>query len=230
MYKVLTLILFVCLFLACKEAFPKTPTRIAAEIEEEFESDSRELRNLKWRTDISMNAAIQLAATHLKKANRYDVADELLLTWEAVYEKSMFKHARGIGDHPPIFQWLSDRYRTIEFILGRDFCINSHIASIHTINHAVPVVFRPCSFPMNDVAGDRKDEYRRHLAKDDQYGYHGLGMEISYWAFYLGCSTVTAGTGFVLVCGIGAGITEKILGTFVLPKMSDRIYTRACGE
>lgn len=223
----LFLILFVCLFLSFN-ATSKTPTRIAAELESELEADNKEMAALMRRTDQAMNGALELAAKELRNKGRDDIADELIMTWEGAYQRTMFHENRGIGDHKPINQWLSERYRTIEFILGREFCINSHIATIHTINHSLPVVFNPCTFEMDGVQNERLIEYVNHFAKDQDYGYHGLGMEVGYWVTYLGCSSVTAGTGFVFVCGVAAGITEKILGTFVLPKMGEKIYKNRC--
>ena len=227
MYKVLALILLLCLFLSV-DAIPKSPTRMAAELESELESDNKQMAALMRRTDAAMDAALTLAMKELKKRGRADVADDLLMGWEGQYQRTLFHGERGIGDHTPISQWLSERYRTIEFILGRDFCINSHIASIHTINHALPVVFKPCSFDMNGVQHERVVEYVNHFAKDQDYGYHGLGMEVSYWAMYIGCSAATAGTGFVFVCGLAGGITEKILGNFVLPGLGEKIYRSRC--
>jgi hypothetical protein len=231
--KVLTLTALVCLPL-----FAKTPTRIAAEVEEGINADEQSLsshsvvlQSLRDRVDAAMTSALNVAAEELDSRGYQADANDIRMTWAIEYHYSMFYESRNIGDHKPVSQWVADKYNTIEFLLGRDFCIKSHIADIKTINYAVPVVFRPCSFPMDNVQGERSVEYKRHFcggaSGDDTY--NGLVPVVTYWAVYIGCSAATSGTGFVFVCGIAGTLGEKIIQNYVAASMSDRIYNKVCG-
>lgn len=219
----------------------KTPTKVASEIEDDVMADLDSVQTshptlykLRSRVDFAMNGALYLAFYELRKKGQVALANQIQNDWEKVYEKTMFRtpSMRDIGDHAPLNKFIADSYDKIEFVLGQSFCISSHIADIKSLNFGIPVVFKPCSFPMDKIIDPRKVEYKRHFCGgvpgDDTY--NGVMPVVSYWAVYIGCTAATSGLGFMPVCGLVGGVGEKIIQNFVAPAMSDRIFTRACGE
>lgn len=227
MKKVLSLIIgiFICSYLPAK-----TPLGIAREVEGEILSDSSEMAYTKKVIDQGMNRAIEIAEYHLNDRKEFQLADELHYGWKLTYNKTLFG-ARDIGDHAGIFQWVNSIYRKIELVLGRDFCVSSHIAAMLTFNSA-NVVVKPCSFPMDSIPGDRVDEYRRHFAGKSSVSdsnYNGVIPEAVYFAVEIGCLAGTSGIGS-MVCSLAASVGEKMIATFVAPRLSDRVYLKRCEQ
>lgn len=134
---------------------------------------------------------------------------------------------RPIGDHKPLSQWLADKYNMLEMILGVEVCKRMHFSDLKTFNYCIPIVFRPCTFDMGPIVLPRIEEYRNHFAKD--HTYFGLVPVVTYWVTYGVCGAATMGSGFILVCGTAGNIAEKIVGNWVAPRLSDKIFTRFCG-
>lgn len=213
-------------FLLCLSALG-TPVQTAAKLESEVDTDNKILSKLQSRANIALDGAFQLAINELHLHGFHDDAQRIALEWDKYGRSYFVSNGRGIGDHPGISDWITEKYLRIEFLLGKDFCVRTHIASIFSLNHTIPVVFGV------DCTGIDKAEYRRHFAIDDvnpgtTLAYHGLMMEVSWWSVYIGCGTLTAGTGYVLICGAASGVVEKVVEKFVAEGLSDRIYTKRC--
>lgn len=131
-------------------------------------------------------------------------------------------NGRDIGDHKPLVEWLATFYDRLEFILGVGVCKATHLSDIKTFNFCIPVVFKPCTFPMDGVTGERSDEYKRHFAEGDVY--YGLLPVTVYWLAEVPCLMA----GGAIVCGIVSGGAEYLVAKFVAPKVSDRVFERAC--
>lgn len=132
-----------------------------------------------------------------------------------------------IGDHAPLSHWLAETYDKIEASLGVGTCKLLHISDIKTFNFAIPVVFRPCSFPMDAVTIDREHEYRNHFCKGGVY--YGLIPVTLWWTISIGCWTGTSGVGSFL-CAIAASSAEAFMGDVIGPRLSDDIYERVCNQ
>lgn len=135
--------------------------------------------------------------------------------------------SRDIGDHKPLVEWLDSFYERLEFVLGVELCKATHLSDLYTLNHCIPVVFHPCTFPMDAVGGDRESEYQRHFAKGSVY--YGLVPVVTYWALDIGCVAATQGAGTIWLCGPIAGAGEYLMATFVAPKLSNAVYEHVCG-
>lgn len=223
--------LVVAMLLACGLTQARTPLAIAREVEQEILSDSPEMTYTKKVIDQGMNRAIAIAYAALNERHEVQLADELYFTWKMTYNRTLFSSSKDIGDHAGIFQWINTIYRRIELILGRDFCVNSHIAAMLTFNSA-NVVVHPCSFPMDSVGGERIDEYRRHFAGKSPISdsnYNGVIPEAVYFAVEIGCLAGTSGVGSFL-CSAAASIGEKLIAMFIAPRLSDRIYLKRCEQ
>lgn len=222
------LLLFLCLFACALQA--TTPARVVANVESSILSDDESMSQIKSVMNNGMNRALQRAIDELNSRGETALASQINSEWVSKFGGSLFSSDRDIGDHKGISQWINDTYRKIEFVLGRDFCVNTHIAALLTFNSA-NVVVKPCSFPMDSVSGTRIDEYRRHFAgksANSDSRYNGVIPEATFFACEIACLTGTAGAGSVL-CGIAASIGEKIMAMFVAPPLSDKIFKRACG-
>lgn len=231
-----SLILFILLLSIL--SYGKTPLGIAVEVEADVNSDLDSITNnhpvltrMQKRVDAAANGALNVAVGELKKKGKFELSDQIKTEWQMYYGSSLFASNRNIGDHKPVSQWLSDRYEQIELVLGKSFCINSHIADLKSLNFGVPVVFHPCNFPMDMIKDPRVVEYKRHFcggtAGDDEY--NGVLPVVSYWAVYVGCEAASQGLGFVAVCGMAATGVEKFIQNFVAGAVSDRIYNKSCG-
>lgn len=207
-------------------ALGKTSLQYAREIEDGIENDTVEMPFLKNYVDRAINGALKRAIGELRKKGAQSFADEIEYEWAMYYGESLFVSNRPIGDHKPISQWLSEKYEQIEAILGIEVCEQLHISDIKSINHGVPVSIHPCSFQMDNVSGDRVDEYVRHIAGgpigDDKY--YGVLPVISWWAAEIGCLA----SGGAFICGPIAMVTEKVMGV-VSPSIGRKIYEKRCG-
>jgi hypothetical protein len=130
---------------------------------------------------------------------------------------------KDIGDHKPLIQFLADFYNRIVFVIGIDACKALHLSDIYTFTYAIPVVFRPASFPMDAVTGLRIDEYRRHFAQGRVY--YGLVSALVWWSIDVPMMFTPA----ALLAGIAASAGEYLAANFVLPKLSDVVYHLAGG-
>jgi hypothetical protein len=224
---------YILALLLCVLAIPchaRTPGRIAAEIEQAILDDSDDMPRFKSIVDQAVNRALSDACQALRDKGEYQLPASIEYEWQTYYNSSIFV-IRNIGDHKPISQWLSQKYEMIELILGRQFCITTHIAALKTFNSGIPVVFHPCTFPMDSVVGSKSDEYKHHFAGHSinvpEEPYNGVVPEAVFFAVEISCMAGTTGVGSFL-CGIAAGIGEKLMATYIAPKLSDRIYSRRC--
>lgn len=221
--------LLIAFFLMGSCVYAKTPMRYAMELEEDLLTDTVEMPKLKKRIDQATDMAFKLAVYHLREKGAHSVADNIEYEWNAYYGKTLF-NSRGIGAHDPIWAWLASKYDTIEGVLGKDFCIRSHIAALKTFNFTPPVVLKPCTFEMDGINAPRIEEYRKHFCGGTNVGepYWGLVPELSYFAVYIGMSAATAGTGFVLVSSLVANVAERLIA-MVADDLSDKVFNRFCG-
>lgn len=231
-------LLFLLLALPC---LASTPRQIAYQIEGEIQQDMADsvegqysrmpAPRLQARVDQAMNRALQVANEELVKQGYPQLARSLQHEWVSTYQSSMFALPQGIGAHKPLAEWLAKAYDSIENVLGKDFCLYSHIADIKTLNFATSITFAPCTFPMDGIIGPRNEEYKNHFCGKSSHTseyYHGELPTIVYWVTYLGCDAATAGLGFMFVCGIGAGIGEQITSNEIAPGLSDDVYFHFC--
>ncbi len=221
--------------LVCLPCFSDTNEElIARRVGREIKNDtSKTFEVLKKKSDMAMNAALDLAVQELRKKGEEQVANNLEIEWAFFYGKSLFKNPRGIGAHKPINKWIADQYELIESILGRDFCIRSHIADIKSLNYGVPVTVDPCKFPMDGIEGMRATEYKRHFCgkspKVQDEPYFGTVPVVTYWTVYVGCLAGTSGTGYSFACGFSAEIAERVCASYIAPGLSDFTFKKACG-
>lgn len=176
----------------------------------------------------SLDALIHVAATEIRKKGHSFEADSLESEWFSTYKysfRSFTNGMRDIGDHAPLSVWLAQKYDQIEFILGVQVCKNTHLSDLKTFNFTIPIVFKPCVFPMDNVSGDRMSEYRKHFSEGNTY--YGLVPVTSYWITYAAITGATFGTGYVYIASLGATVAEKLIA-MVAPKISDKVYERAC--
>lgn len=195
-----------------------------------FEQDIRSgrLKKLADKTDVALNTLIRVAIGELKKRNKIKEAQVLSDEWEYKYRNSFktYIYSRDIGDHAGLSQWLTEKYRMLELILGKEVCKKTHLSDMHTFNHAIPVVFRPCTFPMDAVTIPRKDEYRNHFSYGEDY--YGLTPVVVFWTTYVAVTAASSGTGFVYFSGMIANLAEKAI-SLVTPGLSDFVFKTACG-
>lgn len=226
------ILVFLCLLASVSySATYKTPASIVYQIERSAMNDDGDLTYVKSFLDQGMNLAISKAVKALNDKGEYRLSQQIQNEWDYNFHNSLFDSARDIGDHKGISQWIGDAYNKIEATLGHDFCLALHIDLMLTFNSA-NVVVRPCSFPMDSIPGPRKVEYARHfvgesIATDSRY--EGVVPGACYLVMEAACLVGTSGAGS-FVCGLAAGLAEKMMANFVAPNLSDFVYDRACGQ
>jgi hypothetical protein len=226
MSKVLTLALFLCLsinLIAVDERV--SPLQESAKIESDILNGK-----LSMRTEKALNFVIITAAAELRKKGHKSEADRMEQEWNGFYRNQFRQYAMGmemkdIGDHAPLSQWLAEKYELLEAVLGVEVCKKTHLSDLKTLNFTIPVVFRPCTFPMDGLTLARVDEYRNHFSEGQHY--YGLAPVTAYWIVYASVAGATMGTGFVFIAGIAGDIAEKLFA-LITPKLSDTIYKKAC--
>lgn len=182
------------------------------------------LHSVARRTDAALDLLVERASKKLDEAGDSEYAYFKHTEWKRQYSGTLTRlmNARDIGDHPTqeLSVWLEDFYEHLEFVLGIEVCKALHLSDIKTINCTVKIVFYPCSFLMDSVAGERIDEYRRNFAEGEVY--YGLVPVLSFWAVEIAMMAGGIPVPFV------AGGVEFMMGKFVAPKLSDAIFTRVC--
>lgn len=183
---------------------------------------------LRQRVDWSTSFLIQYTDYVLKRKGYPELADELTQGWSAmkyqIYRRE--DSLDGVGDHPSqiLSMWLAREYFKIEFYLGRDFCVSSHIFDLQGVNSEFKIVVHPHTFPMDSVHGDRCVEYKRHFAgRPNDEVYPGLVPILTYWSVMGGMTA----TGIPWVGGLVASVGEDIMERHIAPGLSDRICSQA---
>jgi hypothetical protein len=210
------------------KAYAKKMTR---QIEEELKDG--DFLPLAKRYDWALDHIIERTTRELKKRGHHDLADEATAAWNFHYRgflTRMVANERDIGDHKGLADWLTAFYLKVELLLGREVCKALHISDLHTLNHGLAVIFRPCTFSMDNVPYTRKAEYQQHFNGDfAPTGFYGVLPVLVYWVIDIPCMVGTAGLA-ALLCGPAASVGEYLTYRFVGPKISDRIFDRVCGK
>lgn len=222
MTKVLSLLLLFC-FPVFSDNYG-TPLQHSARVEQDILNGK-----LAARTEEAMTNLIGVAYGELRKKGHKYEAETMQNEWYSTYRQMFRNYAnamRDIGDHKPLSQWLADKYTMLEMVLGVTACKQTHLSDIKTFNFTIPVVFRPCTFPMDAIGGERINEYRNHFSEGQTY--YGLVPVTTYWVVYGVTTAATMGGGFMFVAGLAGSLAEKLIAV-VTPKMSDKVYNKFCG-
>jgi hypothetical protein len=187
--------------------------------------------------DESLNGMIHLAVLKLRRTGHKKEAAELYDEWENQW-KSKLHLMRGVGDFEPLSSWLSEKYRSWEFIFGKELLYSLRLSDVHSINHEVkPVIF--CTGSPNEreyflhfVHDDSASPYEstapmyryRDLFPRDRGPYRGLLPIVSYWSTMI----ALVPTGFILATPVALGV-EWLVKSYVAPRLSEPLWKRVCG-
>ena len=192
------------------------------EAQHRIETVARRIDNVVDLSDWSnraLGSIIGIAVLNLRKNHYYKEADEIEKGWGLIDGRivDIAKGRRDIGDFEPISEWLALAYEVIELALGYQTCSLLRITDIKTINFGLRVVLNPCKYgPV---------EFNKHFCGDK---YRGLGPVVAYWSVVTSCSIGTFGAGYFFVCSPLGWLIERGVNKVVAPKLSPRIYNRAC--
>jgi hypothetical protein len=208
----------------------QTAHRQAKAIRQEIEDGN--MYATAQRTDEALDALVARGVAKLHEKGDDYFADQFEGQWLDQF-KGFLTHAmaqngmRDIGDHKPLIQWLATFYDHLESVLGVDLCRSLHLSDIKTLNYCIPIVFHPCTFPMDNVTVSREAEYANHFAKGAVY--YGLIPVVVYWVCDISCIAATSGIATML-CGPLSGGAEFIMGKWFAPRLSHRLFHRVCGQ
>lgn len=161
-------------------------------------------------------------------------ADRIMNEYRTTYSSFVARNynSRHQGDHKELVAFLTKVWDVVfEKLCGSNWGVAKalHISDLYSLNYTIPVVFQPCAFDLNGMPVERKVEYKRHFAKDDdERALYGLLPIVTYWAFEGACLVGTSGVGSIL-CGVAANLSEWFMGGFVAPYVSDKIFVASCG-
>ena len=183
-----------------------------------------------------IDTIIRKGVAYLKDHGHDTEADQITQEWETAEQFNLYSDIgnlkyRHIGDHAPISQWLKNTSMTFRILLGVNIWKGTHLSDLETLNSGLPVVVKPCSFPMDSVTIQRQDEYRNHFAYDDTPSggdeLYGVGAVLTYWAVETPCLMATGGL-LGLFCSPVSSIAESLFGKHIGQKLSDKIFTKMC--
>lgn len=188
-----------------------------------FEKDVK-FGQLPYRINETVDALLRLGAYKLKRSGHKKEASQMIREWERDWNEEIIRisKSRGIGDHKPLVQWLSDKYRMMEFLLGKDICHSLRLDDLHTINHAIPVV-------ISCIDNVSEDEFFLHFVDDYVNGYRGLGPVVVYWTSFFTCTGFSWGVGFLGCSPIAMG-AEWITKGVVAPRLNRPLWSLACNK
>lgn len=190
--------------------------------------DQEPLVKVAKKTDDALSAALHFAAKEIRKKGDRELANSIEREYNSRFANFLSRTvtATAIGDHKPLNEWLARTYDKIEAKLGVQVCVLTHLADIKTINYAIPIVFKPCTFDMDGLEIPRLDEYKNHFGGDGVY--EGLFCVVSYWASYGVCLAATYGGGAVWFCGAISTGVELMAHKFVAYPLAGKIYKNFC--
>lgn len=194
--------------------------------------DQGNLLAVAQKADEGLHNAIYLAVKEMQIKGHQAEADQILFEYGDKFDGFLTRMVmmRNIGSHAAFSAWLETAYDKIEAALGVTICQLLKLDTIKIINCGIPVVFHPCTFPMDSVPGSRMVEYRRHFSgKTDGEIYDGFVPCISYWVAWGACEAATFGGGWFVICSPLGTLVEIAEERWITPGLSDKIYTRACG-
>jgi len=211
------------------------PRKYATEIESEIrQAPNQQLRTAQY-TDQALSQLMKVAVARLRAENFKDEAYQIESIYRIQYDGFLTKMVAGniaagrdIGDHKPLIAWLANVMATLERTLGFGTCKALHLTDIDVFNYAIPIVFHPCTFPMDAVTVDRQTEYREHFADSPRYG-GGLIPVVVFWVADIVCSAATFGGGWFFICTPISDLAEWAMQKWIAPKLSDDIFTKSCG-
>lgn len=222
------LVFFIAFLLSVSHAYAKpaktTALRQAARVEQRILEGY-----LADETVTQLGNLLGLGAAELKRRGYRVEADRMLSEWRSIWKNEFMLFAtssqRDIGSHYALNEWLASQMRTLELLLGTQILKSTHLSDIVTFLYCPQIVFRPKTFPMDDVPGERIDEYRRHFNEGRIYG---MVPVVVYWATYAAVSAVPGG--YVIVAGLAGDVAEKLFASFVGGRLSDWVYKKATGQ
>lgn len=185
------------------------------------------------RAQMSLDSIFLVAQVNLEAKGYRNQAYYIKYQWRTFYRAELMRVAMAsqfgddIGDHSPLWQWLADVYDKVEKALGVEVCKALHLSDIKTMNYGLPIVFRACTFPMDNVTIGREHEYRNHFAKGSVY--YGVVPVATWWAISIGCWSGTSGVGSFL-CALAATGAEWLMGNVIAPHLSDQIFEAVCHQ
>lgn len=170
---------------------------------------------IQRRASIALGLMIRLGCYHLKQKGFDEQADKILKEWQEQYREMVFTFPVDLGDHEPISKWLSATYIIFETYLGKEFVRVLKLDHLYIMNHAIPVVFHPCSPPWNN-----KKEYANH--------YVPFSKVVVYWSVFGACVGFSSWMGFPICSPIGS-VSETIFGWTLAKPLSNFTFSLFCG-
>lgn len=203
------------------------PLQESAKLEQDFLNGK-----MFSRVEKSLDAIMNVASNELINAGYILEGKSLQSEWYNQYRNEYEKFAynrHDIGDHPDqvLSVWLDQRIDQLTMLLGIQIMKQTHLIDLKVFNDTIKIVFKPCTFGMNQIGGNRIDEYRKNFNQDSLL--FGLFPVTSFWVSYVACGAGTAGTGYVFVCGLVGDVAERV-SAMVGGKLSDFIFTKSCGS
>ena len=162
--------------------------------------------------------AVQAVAEDVKGRGDEELANELLLKWHHS-EAAFYFSEKDLGDHAPLFPWLSDYISKLTEKYGTIILNLPYVKDLITLNFAVPVVFSPHG--KWQVAGiDSRIEYRKHFIP--------FANIVTYYVSLYGCKVIMAKQGLdqlgKQLCGKAAERLQFAMGRYIAPQISDWIF------
>lgn len=167
---------------------------------------------LAERTNIALDILLAVAVNKLKREGFEFEAEKIKKEWQENWFGYIVR-VRDIGDHDPMSEWLAVTYFKIESLLGPDLMAWLHLDDLWVLNHAIPVLFKPCSLEWDKV------EYKKHFVP--------ACSVFAYWGTMIPCMVFTTGLG-TFFCSPGAMLSENLMKKFIAPGLSDRVYEASC--
>jgi hypothetical protein len=179
--------------------------------------------------DNAVNALLGRADDVLRAQGHMKLADEIAadyIVYQHAYKKMVFGD-KEIGDHPPMSEWLTNVHNKIEGAIGEFWCEFFHFHDIKIINYAVPVVFNPKLYKLEDY----KDHFAGHLILGFWWEHHGLAGVVTYWLVTAVCAAGTSGMGAAtFACSPIAAVSEHVIDKHLAPPVASRIWKRYHSE
>lgn len=184
------------------------------------------LKKLALKSDIALEGMVSRGVRALREAGDLDGAYWVESEYEREWRGAITRLSdRNIGDHKPLIQWIDTVYKRIIAVIGVPAAKALHLSDLWVLDMTIPVVFRPCTFEMDLVTIPRKMEYQNHFAEDPVY--YGLVPTDIWWLVWVPCTLGSSGIG-ALFCSPIAMAAEFIMGRYVAPPLSDKVFDLSC--
>jgi hypothetical protein len=192
------------------------PELESMKITADLETTNQVEQRLAWYLEWSVYGILKRADSALRMRGMDEFADEIWLEWDeyriSLQQFAQARFRKDLGDHKPLSIWLANMYTRLSAKFGQVLTQAMHLDDLNIINFALPVVFYPDHFEIDQY------EYARHFVP--------LSGVFTYWVLLGICELSVPIPVVNSFCETGALVGQQIMISKFSRALSDFMWNR----